>query len=55
MVQPWPVVEVESDDAFITQSPYQLVESGNFNQVPIMTGITSEESIFYLIGKIDRD
>ncbi|CAG9768025.1 unnamed protein product [Ceutorhynchus assimilis] len=44
----WLTMEPESDDAFLTESPYVLLESGNFNQVPIIIGVTAEESAYFL-------
>ncbi|XP_060525635.1 juvenile hormone esterase-like isoform X2 [Cylas formicarius] len=46
--QVWPVVEPESEDAFIAESHYALLESGNFQRVPLMTGVTSEESLYFI-------
>ncbi|XP_060525632.1 juvenile hormone esterase-like [Cylas formicarius] len=42
------VVEVEDEDAFITKPAVPLLESGNFNQVPLIIGTVSEESIGFL-------
>ncbi|KAJ3667200.1 hypothetical protein Zmor_002600 [Zophobas morio] len=39
-----PVLESEHEDAFITRKMYGDLKSGNFVKVPIMIGITSEES-----------
>lgn len=46
-----PVVEVSSDDAFLTVSPYESLIAGNFSQVPILMGINTEESLALLISK----
>ncbi|CAG9768474.1 unnamed protein product [Ceutorhynchus assimilis] len=43
-----PTLEIDSEDAFITDSPYVLLENGDFNQVPIVIGVTSEESLSFL-------
>ncbi|KAJ8950573.1 hypothetical protein NQ318_015706 [Aromia moschata] len=40
-----PVIEVEHDEAFITENQYTLLEKGDFNKVPLIIGICSEESI----------
>ncbi|XP_050293846.1 esterase FE4-like [Anthonomus grandis grandis] len=40
-----PVVEVETADAFLTEKPYQILESGNFNQVPILIGTCADEGL----------
>ncbi|CAH1129804.1 unnamed protein product [Ceutorhynchus assimilis] len=46
-VQAWPTLEPESEDAFMTESPYELLRRGEFNRVPFMTGVTSEESLSF--------
>lgn len=43
-----PVIEVDDEEAFLSESPYQLLQSGNFNQVPIIAGMCAEESLFKL-------
>ncbi|CAH1102476.1 unnamed protein product [Psylliodes chrysocephalus] len=40
-----PVIEHEHDGAFITESPYQAVESGKMARVPLLIGINSEEAL----------
>ncbi|XP_064211307.1 juvenile hormone esterase-like isoform X2 [Tribolium castaneum] len=39
----YPVIEAENKDAIITQSPYELFQSGNFNKVPFIIGYNSNE------------
>ncbi|XP_049809624.1 cholinesterase-like isoform X1 [Schistocerca nitens] len=39
-----PTVEPDLDGAFITESPIRALNEGRFNQVPIMTGVTSAEN-----------
>lgn len=46
-----PVIEVPSDDAFLTVSPYESLIAGNFSQVPILMGINTEESLVLLTSK----
>ncbi|XP_060531034.1 cocaine esterase-like [Cylas formicarius] len=45
--QAGPVIEVEDDDAYITDRQFGLIESGNFNQVPLLMGTTSGESLTF--------
>nr|WCC58170.1 carboxylesterase [Pharsalia antennata] len=40
-----PVVEVEHEGAFITESMYESVSNGKINYVPLLIGINSEEQI----------
>ncbi|KAJ8950572.1 hypothetical protein NQ318_015705 [Aromia moschata] len=40
-----PVIEVDHDDAFFTERQYEVLSSGDFNQVPLLIGICSEEAI----------
>ncbi|XP_060517183.1 pyrethroid hydrolase Ces2a-like [Cylas formicarius] len=42
-----PVIEVEDDDAYITDRQFGLIESGNFNQIPLLIGTTSGESLTF--------
>ncbi|KAL1494856.1 hypothetical protein ABEB36_010374 [Hypothenemus hampei] len=44
----FPVLEIENENAFLTESPYSLLESGDFNQVPLIIGICAEESLWFL-------
>ncbi|XP_060528819.1 cocaine esterase-like isoform X2 [Cylas formicarius] len=46
-----PVLEVEDDEAFLTQPFYALVEAGDINPVALIVGATSEEAL----GFIDED
>ncbi|XP_044268467.1 juvenile hormone esterase-like isoform X2 [Tribolium madens] len=39
----YPVIEAENKDAIITQSPFELLKSGNFNKVPFIVGYNSNE------------
>lgn len=43
-----PVVEVENDNAFITEKMYEAFAEGNYNQVPVIIGSNSEEDVFIL-------
>jgi len=40
-----PVLEVQSDQSFITESLYETLEFGNFARVPVIVGVTSEEQL----------
>ena len=40
------MIEVEHEDAFITQKMYGLLLAGDFVQVPVLMGINSEESLY---------
>ncbi|XP_060526372.1 juvenile hormone esterase-like isoform X2 [Cylas formicarius] len=42
-------IEVEHEDAYVTNFSFPLLESGNFNQVPLMLGTTSAET-FSILG-----
>lgn len=42
-----PVIEYKHKGAFISESTYSLLESGSFNRVPILMGVTSDESVFF--------
>ncbi|XP_060534151.1 juvenile hormone esterase-like [Cylas formicarius] len=41
------VVEVEHEDAYITNLSFPVLESGNFNQVPLILGTSSAESLTF--------
>ncbi|XP_066255062.1 esterase FE4-like [Euwallacea similis] len=43
-----PVIEASNDDAILTKTQYELLESGYFNQVPVFMGMTNEESLGFL-------
>ncbi|XP_060526761.1 liver carboxylesterase-like [Cylas formicarius] len=47
-------IEVEHEDAYVTNLSFPQLESGNFNQVPLILGTTSSESLsFYgLLGGV---
>ncbi|KAL3282172.1 hypothetical protein HHI36_005366 [Cryptolaemus montrouzieri] len=40
-----PTVEPQSTEAFLTDTPANLLNSGNFNDVPLLTGLTKDEGI----------
>ncbi|KAK9885279.1 hypothetical protein WA026_010774 [Henosepilachna vigintioctopunctata] len=42
------VIEPEHDGAFLTKSAFVKFESGDFNVVPTLIGITSEESVYFV-------
>lgn len=43
-----PVIEPEAEDAFIYDLMYTSFENGNFNQVPLLIGISSEEGLSWV-------
>ncbi|XP_060524879.1 juvenile hormone esterase-like [Cylas formicarius] len=43
-----PTIEAEHEGAFLTENPYDLMESGDFNQVPLIIGICSEEGLAFV-------
>ncbi|XP_060526331.1 juvenile hormone esterase-like isoform X2 [Cylas formicarius] len=45
-------IEVEHEDAYVTNLSFPLLESGNFNQVPVIIGTTSAETLplFAILG-----
>jgi len=43
-----PVIEIEHEDAFLSQSMYESVKNGNINDVKIILGLNSEEMLFYV-------
>ncbi|CAG9828305.1 unnamed protein product [Diabrotica balteata] len=51
-----PVIEgTFNDDAFITEPMHGAVQDGHFNLVPILIGITSEESLMFLFEINESD
>ncbi|XP_060517160.1 pyrethroid hydrolase Ces2e-like [Cylas formicarius] len=42
------VIEVENENAYVTDHSFTLLESGNFNQVPLIIGTNSAESLSIL-------
>lgn len=40
-----PVIEKPNPTAFLTENPTDLLESGRFNQVPLIIGVTSNEGL----------
>ena len=45
-----PVIELESDDSFLTEKMFEIVKNGEASRVPIMIGINSEEGISQSTG-----
>ncbi|XP_060518399.1 uncharacterized protein LOC132697124 [Cylas formicarius] len=45
--QSGPVIEVEDKDAYVTELAFPILDSGNFNQVPLIIGTTSGESLMF--------
>ncbi|RZC38718.1 COesterase and/or Abhydrolase 3 domain containing protein, partial [Asbolus verrucosus] len=52
-----PVIELKSEEAFLTEKMYELVRDGKYVKVPLMIGFTSEECIEYYAdaNKTKRD
>lgn len=42
-----PVIEADVEDAFITELMHNSFAKGDFNQVPLMIGICSEEGLYF--------
>lgn len=40
-----PLIE-DGSNTFLSQSPYEILVSGNFSKVPIMSGVAKEEGIY---------
>ncbi|KAJ8983203.1 hypothetical protein NQ317_016424 [Molorchus minor] len=47
-----PVVEYDHEDAFITELMYESFKTGNFNHVPMIIGMNSEESLWWYGGDL---
>ncbi|XP_060526017.1 carboxylic ester hydrolase-like isoform X2 [Cylas formicarius] len=45
-----PVVEHHDNEPFLTDLPYESLEKGNFNKVPLLIGTSSEEGLSSLAG-----
>ncbi|KAF7273186.1 hypothetical protein GWI33_014105 [Rhynchophorus ferrugineus] len=43
-----PVIEQQSDDAFLTNLQYESFANGLFNNVPVLIGFNAEESLFMI-------
>ncbi|KAG5867047.1 hypothetical protein JTB14_012554 [Gonioctena quinquepunctata] len=43
-----PVVEPEHETAFFTENPYEAIEKGRMNRVPLMMGFCSEEFLSFV-------
>ncbi|XP_060530882.1 venom carboxylesterase-6-like isoform X2 [Cylas formicarius] len=41
-----PVIEPDGDDAFLTEKMFEKFKNGSFVKVPVLMGVTSEESIY---------
>nr|AYN64425.1 carboxylesterase [Dendroctonus armandi] len=46
IAQPAVVIEPEGPTAVVTKEMYEMLESGEFHQVPVLMGIRSEEALF---------
>lgn len=49
-----PVIEVPHQDAFITSSAFKIFESGKFNRVPLILGMTTLETITFIDGNVKK-
>jgi len=48
-----PVVEKFGDEAsFIDRTPVEIINSGDVQDIPWVTGVTSEEGLYPVAGKI---
>ncbi|XP_060530416.1 pyrethroid hydrolase Ces2e-like, partial [Cylas formicarius] len=45
--QTGPIIEVDDENAYITEPQFHSIESGNFNQVPLMIGTTAAELLTF--------
>ena len=51
-----PVVEtIDDEEAFLTEHPTSILERGDYDQVPWMTGVNSAEGLFIAIRKISHN
>lgn len=51
----FPTVEEEIGDgkSFLTEDPTKIIESGQFNQIPFMTGVNSAEGLLLSSGELN--
>lgn len=49
-----PVIEYESEDAFLTEEPVEIIKSGRQHQVPMIIGYNSLEGLFYEVIRKTR-
>lgn len=49
-----PVIEEESETAFLTKFQYEAFENGSFYRVPVLIGFNAEESLFMLSRTFHR-
>ncbi|KAL3286183.1 hypothetical protein HHI36_000694 [Cryptolaemus montrouzieri] len=50
-----PVVEKPSEEAFLTEDPITILKSGNYNKVPMIIGLNTNEGLLYEIAKKTRN
>ncbi|XP_060523457.1 juvenile hormone esterase-like [Cylas formicarius] len=52
-----PNIEVDHEGALLSEFPYELMRRGDFNQVPLLMGITSEEFLLFAgqPGRLESD
>lgn len=47
-----PTLEKNHEDAFLIENNwYEMLKNGNFHRVPVMMGINSNETLYFLQGK----
>lgn len=48
-----PIVEkVKDEKAFMTEEPYEILSSGNYDHVPMISGINSADGVLFAIGYV---
>jgi len=48
-----PTVEsIKDEEAFLTEQPLKILESGNYNKVPVMAGVAEKELLLSTIGMV---
>ena len=48
-----PVVEKGSENPFIDRPPIEIISSGNFADVPWISGLTQDEGLYPVAGSIN--
>lgn len=46
-----PIIEPPHEDAFLTQPVFDIFESGKFNKVPVIMGMTNLETALFTDGE----
>ncbi len=50
MSKPWTAVDDFTSDPFVPENQWDMIESGNFNQVPTIIGSNSDEGLLVSIS-----